>query len=115
MIDGILNDDLIAAVVGDGVVKELRRFGIQFPVVFIGDFGAHLLERLDGLGVQIRAGDLDLFAHVGRGDSLGELVGGLVIIFRNLAMAFLMFDHVRSYAGRHPDGDVELQRHLDRA
>ena len=71
------------------------------------------MEQLFGLSVHIRAGDVELFAHVSRGDSLGELVGGLVVKFRNLAMAILMFDDVGSYAGRHPDGDVELKRHLD--
>ena len=67
-----------------------------------------MLEHLAGLGIQIRAGDVDLFAHVCRGDSLGEFVGGLVVIFRDLAMAFLMFDHMLGYPGRHPDVDVEL-------
>ena len=111
--DSILDDDLIAAMVGDGVVEQLRRCGVQCLVVFIGDIGSHLSEQLAGLGIQIRASDVDLFADVGRGDSFGELFGGLVIVFRDLAMALLMFDHVLGYLGRHPDGNVELQRHLD--
>lgn len=113
MSDRILDNDLIPAVVRDGVVEQLRRPWIQFLVVFIGDFSSHLLEHLVGLGTQIRAGDLDLFAHVCRSDSLGELVGGLVVKFRDLAMAVLMFDHMLGYPGRHPDGDGELQRDLD--
>src|SRR6266436_1983751 len=92
--DRILDDDLIPAVVRDGVVEQLRRSWIQFLVVFIGDISGYLLEHLVGLGAQIRAGDLDLFAHVWRGDSLGEFAGGLVVIFRDLAMAVLMFDHI---------------------
>ena len=113
MSDRILDDDLIPAVVRDGVVEQLRRSWIQFLVVFIGDISGYLLEHLVGLGAQIRAGDLDLFAHVWRGDSLGEFAGGLVVIFRDLAMAVLMFDHMLGYPGWHPDVDVELQRDLD--
>ena len=113
MSDGILDDDLVAAVVGDGVVEQLGRSGIQFLVVFTGDLGGHLLEHLAGLSVQILAGDLKLFAHVRRGDALGEFAGGLVVIFRDLAMAVLMFDHMLGCAGRHPDVDVKLQRDLD--
>jgi len=58
-------------------------------------------------------GDLDLLAHVCRGDSLGEFVSGLVVKFRDLAMAFFMFDHMLGYPSWHPDRDVELQNHLD--
>jgi len=79
--DCILDNDVVPAVVRDGVVEQLRRPWIQFLVVFIGDISSHLLEHLAGLGAQIRAGDLDLFAHVFRGDSLGEFVGGLVVKF----------------------------------
>ena len=69
---GILDDDLISAMVGDAVIKQLCRVRVQFLAVLIGDLGGHLLESPGGLGVQIRAGDLDGFGHVGFGDSLGE-------------------------------------------
>jgi len=58
------------------------------------------LEYLGGLGAQVRAGDLDLFADVCHGDALGDFVGILVVGFRDLAMAFLMFDHM--FALRRP-------------
>jgi len=51
--DCIVDNNLIPAVVGDGVVEQLRRSGIQFLVVFSGDLGGHLLEHLAGLGAQI--------------------------------------------------------------
>jgi hypothetical protein len=72
-----------------------------------------LLERLSGLGAQIRAGDFDLLAHISRGDLFGDFVGGLVIRFRDFPMAPLMFGHVLAYPGWQPDADVELQRHVD--
>src|SRR5882672_735537 len=48
--DRILDNDLIPAVVRDGVVEQLRRFWVQFLAVFLGDLGGHLLEHLAGLG-----------------------------------------------------------------
>ena len=71
------------------------------------------MEQLGGFGTEIRAGDLDPFAEIFRGDLLDESVGGLVVVFRDLAMAFLMFDDVWGYADGHPDVDIELQRHID--
>ena len=72
-----------------------------------------MFKKLIGLGLEIGAGDVNLSAEVSGGDSRRQFVGALVIIFGNLTMAFLVFGDVRSYDVGHPDGDVQLQVHLD--
>ena len=113
MIDCIFDDHLVSAVVRDAVIKELRRSGIYFPVVISSDRGSGLLKKLIGRDLQIGAGDFNLSANVGGGDSLCEFVGGLVVILGDLTMALLMFGDVLAYIVRHPDGDVQLQVHFD--
>src|ERR1700676_2455549 len=111
MIDCIFDDHLVSAVVRDAVIKELRRSGIYFPVVISSDRGSGLLKKLIGRDLQIGAGDFNLSANVGGGDSLCEFVGGLVVILGDLTMALLMIGDVLGYVSRHPDGDLELQVH----
>lgn len=106
-------DDTAAAVVGNGVVKELCRFGVHFLAVFIRDFMAGLQERFARFSIQVCAADFDLFAQIRYGDPMGELVRRLIIVFRNAPMTILMIGDVRIYVGRHPDCNLQLQVDLD--
>ena len=70
-----------------------------------------MLEHFAGGGGEIGAGDFDLLAEEGRGDFLGELVGGLVVKLGDLAVAVFVVDDALGDGGGHPDIDVELQGH----
>ena len=111
--DGIAGGDSIAAVIRDGVIKQLRWVGVEQPVVFSGDFSSYLLQYFVGFGAGIGARDFHHAADVSRGNTLGDCIGSLVIVFRDLAMTFFVFMDVLRYAVGHPYGEVELQGHFD--
>jgi hypothetical protein len=113
VINCLLDGNPIAGVVGDGVIEQLRGPRIYLQIVFGSDVAGHLLKHLARFGIQVRTSDLDLSAHVGGSDTVGEFVGGLVIEFRDLAMPILVFDHVFGRADRKPDVDIEVQRYFD--
>lgn len=109
--DGVFGGDGVAAVLGDGVVEQLRRVGIELVVVFRGDLGGEIMEGFAGFCVEICPGDFDLLADVRGGDTPGEFVSCLVKVLGDLAMACFMFDEVLRRVDGQPDDDLELQRH----
>jgi len=106
VIDGVLRNDSISGVVRDVVVQELRGVGVQLVVVFLGDLVGGLQEGFRTLGIEIGASDVNVFADVGGADLLSELVGGLIVIFRNLAMPVLVVDDNLAGAAWNPDVDL---------
>jgi hypothetical protein len=110
---GVFGDYAVTGVVGDVVVKELGGVGVNLLGVFVGDFGGHLEQGLVELGVEIGAGDIDAFADVGCGDALGELVGGLIVVFGDLTVTFFVVgDGLSKFCGE-PDVNLELKGHDD--
>ena len=70
-------------------------------------------KSISRIGVEIGSSDVNSFADVGRGDALGEFVGGLVVVFGNLAMTVLVIGYDLGCPGWYPDVDLQLQVHLD--
>ena len=94
MVNCVRNRNIVAAMVGDAVIKQLRRLSVEFPPIFLGDLVGGLLQRFLRLGIEIRAGKFDSLADMSSRDLPSELVRILIIIFGNLPVAFLMFHHV---------------------
>jgi len=72
---------IVAAVVGEILVKLLGSAGSEFVVVFGGDLLTELQESVAEFGVQVRSADDYLSADVGRGNFRGDLVGELIVVF----------------------------------
>src|SRR5262249_14730645 len=94
VIDGVSGDHAVSCVVSDGIVEELRGVRVKFFVVFTGDLGSQLVERVAGLGIQIGARDLDSLADVAGSDTFGQFVSSLIGILRDPAMAVLVIDKI---------------------
>lgn len=71
------------------------------------------MEELIGFGLEIGAGDFNLFAEVGGGDALGEFIGGLVKIFGDFLVTLLVFGDLGSYVVGDPDSQVQLEIYID--
>lgn len=111
MIDGVFGDDAVPGVVGDLVVEKLRRAVVDLRGVCVGDFGGDFEELLVGSDVEVVAGYVDAFADVAGCDALRDLIGGLVGVFGDFAMAFFVVGDGLRGVGGDPDVRLELQRH----